>query len=147
MPRLPSHGRGHWFDPSTAHHAGSSRPRGVRQSDRELLADGGGGLLNGIKQHVRILRVEEPLELATAGSHSLCHFALADTPFLHGLRDFPGQHPLPGKCSHLLVKPLGSQELVERRAQMLISTSCHFPLPSAALRQDLTPPRVSAVSS
>jgi hypothetical protein len=43
-----SHGRGHWFDPSTAHHSASGRAWGVRQSDREPLTDGGGSLLDGL---------------------------------------------------------------------------------------------------
>src|ERR1700733_2634339 len=136
-PRTPvSHGRGHWFDPSTAHHLESSRARSVRQSDREPLADRHGRLLDCLEQNIGIPRVEEPLELAAARSHPLCHLTLAQAFFLHSFSHFPGQHSLPGECRHLFVKPLGLQELVERGAQMLISPSCHFPPPSVASPPD-----------
>src|ERR1700756_3884735 len=66
------------LDRSRQRASGSGCSPGIRQSDHQPLADSGGGLLNGLEQHIRIPRVEKPLELTAARAHPLRHFALAD---------------------------------------------------------------------
>src|SRR5262249_24461843 len=146
-PHTPvSHGRGHWFDPSTAHHSETSAEHGSRkfpgsrlgrawrvgQSNRESFTDGRRSPLYGLEQDVGVLWIEESLKLAAAGPHPLRHLALGNTPLPHRFTDFPGQHTLPSKSRHFLVKPLHPQKLIERRAHMSISPLCHLQPPSAA---------------
>ena len=80
-----SHGRGHWFDPSTAHHSRLGRGWRVRQSNRESFTDGCRSLLYGLEQDVGVLWVEQSLKLAAAGPNPLRHLALGNTLLPHSL--------------------------------------------------------------
>jgi len=142
-----SPGRGHWFDPSTAHHSRLGHAWRVRQSDRESFTDGRRSLLYGLEQDVGVLWVEQSLKLAAAGPHPLRHLALGNTLLPHRFADFPGQHTLPSKSCHFLVKPLRPQKLIERRTHMSISPLCHLQPPSAASQRAPDRSRASAVSS
>ena len=82
-PTSVSHGRGHWFDPSTAHHSETLAEQGsrkfpgsrlgrawrVRQFNRESFTDGCRSLLYGLEQHVGVLWIEQSLKLAAASPH------------------------------------------------------------------------------
>lgn len=56
--------------------------------------DSGGGALHGIKLHLVIVRVQQPVQLGAAGFHPFRHFAFTDALLGHGLFDLPYQDVL-----------------------------------------------------
>src|SRR5690348_12190557 len=95
--------------------AASSR-RLSHQLHPQIPSDGLCGARERAEGYGLVLRVQQAIELRTAGSHALGKLGLRETLLLHERVQLARDHPLDGTRGHLLVDALFLQKIIKGRS-------------------------------
>src|SRR5829696_4835589 len=96
----------------------------LRQLDDQPTSERGGSALKRVELNLRVVRIEQALDLGTARLHLPRQLALGDPLGDAELFDLPGQNPLHGGRADLFVDTFLMQELVERGSDVRANHHC-----------------------
>ena len=107
----------HFHRPNTTLRASGQ----LNQNELEAATNSGCRSLHCVKLDFVVLRVEQFVEVGAACAHAPRHFDLGDALLLHGLFDLPREDALDRVVGCVFLKPLGFEEIIERRANVGIA--------------------------